>query len=147
MRAGDDSNVPKPWENEEIDPVLPGLLGVSGNSLPDDVFERILATAMDSVNELADESLIPPEDDPALTEDGDFLNPDEAVLFLSGDGLGLADDEMEGPGGEDEGGENGSRGDHEDGFFGGEDFGVDGSIEGFSVDGDSREDDLGREWS
>lgn len=144
MSAADNPNVSKPWESEDLDPTLPDLLGVGENLLPDDVFERILATAMDSVNELADDSLIPPEDDPVLTDDGEFLNPEEAELLLGDADIDL-DDEEEEPEVEFE--DAGHHEDHEGGFFGEDDFSVDGSGGSFDLDNDSHDEDFGGEWS
>ena len=89
MSATDGADSPKPWDNEAVEPVLPDLLGDTQNVLSDDVFEQILATAMEPNSDLADESLIPADDDPELTEDGHFVSPEEAELFLDD----AADDE------------------------------------------------------
>ncbi|KAA9224860.1 MULTISPECIES: hypothetical protein [Corynebacterium] len=94
MSATDGADSPKPWDNEAVEPVLPDLLGDTQNVLSDDVFEQILAAAMEPNSDLADESLIPADDDPELTEDGHFVNPEEAELFLD-DAADAEDDDEE----------------------------------------------------
>lgn len=94
MSATDGADSSKPWDNEAVEPVLPDLLGDTQNVLSDDVFEQILATAMEPNSDLADESLIPADDDPELTEDGHFVNPEEAELFLD-DAADAEDDDEE----------------------------------------------------
>ena len=94
MSATDGADSPKPWDNEAVEPVLPDLLGDTQNVLSDDVFEQILAAAMEPNSDLADESLIPADDDPELTEDGHFVSPEEAELFLD-DAADAEDDDEE----------------------------------------------------